>query len=908
MGKSLKKERGITLVALVVTIIVIIILAGITITTSIKLVEQTKYTAFINEMQQVDESVRLLIAEKTTEITDLDEKIQLFDSTLQLNSDEINKLPTSAKNEIKYVRAMLEGTDIADTIPNYFENDALESEKEGNRIYYIDAEKVYIYDEKSASVYKVEPTIIWEVAMHGYKYGKLLVNQPGLLQKAQSKEEIPEGDYVIKSAKELKAFRDKVNSGDDFAGITVHLMSDIKLDEENWTPIGDYSAENNPKFSGIFKGHNHKITGLYIENDKDYQGFFGYNEGTIQDLIIEEGYIKGTAVISTGPTTIDNNTALLAKGSANIGAIAGANAGGTILNCTNKIPVEGNTLVGGITGYSWSLAGAEGKILNCVNEGNITSTGNGERKFVAGITSMSNSLIENCTNTGNVTTTGTTATSNHYLGGITTLNYSEIINCKNTGDIIHQGSGTHIFVGGVVSSNNKEVLDCTNEGKVTNNGTVTSTSGYLYTGGIAGQSTVTIKNSHNTGVVLSSGKGSTTYTGGIAGYNSSTGTINKCNNENEVLCTASGTNIHTAGVIGVNNGTINVAYNSGNIKTSGSGTYVYAGGITSYTNGVSLNVGNYGIITNSGKTTVSSGYLRAGGITGSVESGGIISNSYNRAKVECNGTGKADVGGITGLGYTSGKVNICYNTGTVSNTASSTKRTGVIAGYNNITITSCYYLPVGTMAGIASGTTSGTASKTDEYMKSREFMNVLNTLRGTVKDYLEWKPSDSYPIFKDNESEEDPTHLDSFDLFADFEKSGLTLDAYGFSKTATGTDWSWWASRSLGGGRESGQANWSMVITLDYNKIKEKISNPKELFTNFALIGKSGAKTTGSTTVVYTDGTTSVATTSTLTGYPNDTWISCPLTIKLEEKEIEKIEFRIWGYDTHYTWSVRKSY
>ena len=54
-----------------------------------------------------------------------------------------------------------------------------------------------------------------------------------------------------------------------------------------WEPIG---PEYCP-FKGTFEGNGHKITGIYINSEENYQGFFGQNKGTIKNLGIENGYI-----------------------------------------------------------------------------------------------------------------------------------------------------------------------------------------------------------------------------------------------------------------------------------------------------------------------------------------------------------------------------------------------------------------------------------------------------------------------------------------------------------------------------------------------------------------------------------------------------------------------------------------
>lgn len=61
---------------------------------------------------------------------------------------------------------------------------------------------------------------------------------------------------TISTLAELKAFRDSVNSGTTYEGLTVTLTSNIDLSGENWTPIGNGSS---CAFKGTFDGSFHTI-------------------------------------------------------------------------------------------------------------------------------------------------------------------------------------------------------------------------------------------------------------------------------------------------------------------------------------------------------------------------------------------------------------------------------------------------------------------------------------------------------------------------------------------------------------------------------------------------------------------------------------------------------------------------
>lgn len=121
-------------------------------------------------------------------------------------------------------------------------------------------------------------------------------------------------EYYINTAQDLWDFAAEVNNGNTFEGVTVYLMANIDLecDENNqWIPIGncsvdagnqaDTTSDKNP-FSGIFEGNNHTISRIYIDKEQNYMGLFGYNQGTIKNVILKDSYIKSTKSYIAGIT------------------------------------------------------------------------------------------------------------------------------------------------------------------------------------------------------------------------------------------------------------------------------------------------------------------------------------------------------------------------------------------------------------------------------------------------------------------------------------------------------------------------------------------------------------------------------------------------------------------------------
>lgn len=136
----------------------------------------------------------------------------------------------------------------------------------------------------------------------------------------------------ISTREELIQFSEDVNSGNTFEGETIYLKNDIDLngsEENQWIPIG---SRNKP-FKGTFEGNGHIVRGIYINKDMDsYEnsGFFGYNEGKIQNI--------GTYGEITGGTYL--------------AGICSENSG-EIYQCYSNVKLTGESInVGGIVAWN----------------------------------------------------------------------------------------------------------------------------------------------------------------------------------------------------------------------------------------------------------------------------------------------------------------------------------------------------------------------------------------------------------------------------------------------------------------------------------------------------------------------------------------------------------------------------
>lgn len=345
------------------------------------------------------------------------------------------------------------------------------------------------------------------------------------------------GPFNISTAKQLAGLAVLVNGGNDFSGKTVNLTASIDLSAYLWLPIGTSTS----KFNGTFDGGNYTasiytvsnvINGLHTNNAAAKNvGLFGYSGGTIQNVDVTNGYLRGYE---------------------NVGGIVGYDISGTVNNCFNTNSITGSESVSGVIGYLLNDNTKNITISNCYNTGTISYDGN---KTVDGFgggfggvigygyvdfSSTKTIHILNCYNTG-------TINGSLFVGGVIGWIFgnnngnallSVIANCYNSGAVIGQGdyvggvsgtfdsdcSVTNCYntatvsgaqsVGGVVGSNYVSTTsDCYNTGAVT---------GTAIVGGVAGNNQqATLQNSYNTGAV-SAAKDTygNSYVGGVCGQDS----------------------------------------------------------------------------------------------------------------------------------------------------------------------------------------------------------------------------------------------------------------------------------------------------------------------------------------------------------------------------------------------------
>ena len=111
------------------------------------------------------------------------------------------------------------------------------------------------------------------------------------------------------------------------------------------------------------------------EGTKDYQGLFGYLEGTVKNLKMENteltaaGTYHGSMVgYNRGTMTDCGSTMGVVKGTTYVGGLVGQNTFYQMEDCYNGNDVTGSQYVGGVAGYCSDA----GFLTRCFNYGVIT--------------------------------------------------------------------------------------------------------------------------------------------------------------------------------------------------------------------------------------------------------------------------------------------------------------------------------------------------------------------------------------------------------------------------------------------------------------------------------------------------------------------------------------------------------
>lgn len=372
---------------------------------------------------------------------------------------------------------------------------------------------------------------------------------------------------------------------------------------ENFSPIGN----NENPFCGVYNGNGFLLKNINIVADNTmYLGIFGYSQGTIENITIENIKIEADSKEST-------------------------------------------IYSGSIVGYN------EGIIRNCSSNANIVISTKGDKlnAFAGGICGASSfsSSIQDCSFDGNVSSTVNYTNSIAYSAGIcASYSIGSITNSSNKGEIIAIGFSTcDAYAGGIVALG--DGTNCINVGNVS-----AVNAQNAYAGGISGKGSP--RSCNNTGEIFASTKYGyyETYCGGISGY----GSPSYCINYGLVSAFSSSCHVRVGGIVG--QGSATDCRNYGNVNGESTTYESSVGGVTgrSYY-GTIKRCSNYGKITMADNGLYSCGM--PGGVTGELQYSQCI-QCCNFGDIEITGSHYVCfVGGVAG--GCNGTIIDCFNCGSI---------------------------------------------------------------------------------------------------------------------------------------------------------------------------------------------------------------------------------------------------
>lgn len=732
--EKFKNNKGITLIALIITIIVMLVLVGVTVTTAINgnLFDKTKY------------------ASKETKIKAYMEELQgAVVASYDVATNKIDKTELSNNLGAEWT---VKGEDTFRCINAKEEKIAFIVTQEGE-ITYIERVKALEDDNDPLTIGAIEDLVDLSIAVNGgttYE-GETIT----LLISLDFNDE----DSYRTSNPETTPYTDKISGNEvdiNGNGTVEPIMTELTTGL-GFMPIGLADMEGETEgiiFKGNFEGNEKTLNNLYINRPEGIASLFGgiSAKTNIQNLTLKEPRICG--MVSTGMAvsmditgstedtiTIQNCHTKGGKiGAVNQNCISMFSAGliyAFSMGEINVIDSSNESIISGMgsCGLAHLMSATEVNANNCSNYG----------KIIIEDSEYYNSLIEE---EGMDTSTVGCVIAAAPAGTVT--------NCSNYADLSEK-SGELV---GVVSGSGISVTDCINRGRlIAKDASQIYVLGVFEDGGydIAGNEESRISELENQGEIEVSGNlKNWIYVSGIGLGNdihSTSSCINKGNINVEGTFTYNTSSVDV-GVAGVNIGNNEVydCINYGNINVNIDGwSPMGVGGIGCFPGKLSdagtpveslfSNCINYGNITTKGDASGICCYANKaincanyGDITGTADSAGIttyanaeVFNCYNIGKI----TGMRTVQGIA----VSGTIKNCYNLG------------AIIKEYNSVfgpgkqdpistegTKTNCYAL---------------TGTETAE--EKQTLLNSLNTNREDTTTWSEWKIdsrlNNGYPVF-----------------------------------------------------------------------------------------------------------------------------------------------------------------
>ncbi len=408
---KMKNQKGITLLVLVITIIILLILAGITI------------SALTGDNGIIENAGK---AKEETEIAN--EKEIVEKATVQAMGN--NKYGNIEEDELQSEldKETGEGKTDATDIGNELE------------VVFIDSNRYYVVD-KDGNVGEAQEII------KDKNPGDITIGKDG--ETLDGSEEHPYEIRCIEDLIEWSQHYTKYQNSNIVLCKDLNFKSSLSYADSKSMEYGDINQDNTTdslieemqkgigftpiaNFSGIFNGNHFGIQNIYIVNHESV-GLFSQIDGAIISDLDISGYIESTEItsIAGGAGSIAGNIS------------EGRNKKSYIENCSNSATIKGflnqnYTGIGGIVGKSNGAA----NIVNCSNRGTIisevgTKVYMGENAIgTAGILGYTrgNKADVNIYNSYNIGNVSSNKSSCGIMGGIWAEGSINIENCFNIGE------------------------------------------------------------------------------------------------------------------------------------------------------------------------------------------------------------------------------------------------------------------------------------------------------------------------------------------------------------------------------------------------------------------------------------------------------------------------------------------
>ena len=488
-----EKEKGITLIALITTIIVLLILAGITIGAI------TGSNGIIGQAQSAKEETEIANEKEIIDIS----TVEAMGKNNRGNLEE-EEFQTAVSN---HTNGKATVSDIGEEFEVFFEESGryYSVDKDGNILDYV----VGAIDQYPGDITKKEDGTVLDGSIDKpYEINCIedlvalsnMVNRAGkvyqngnLIDGKDSRTLSSEVNIILTRDLNFKSNASYIDSSrTDFGDIngdgeTETLITELTT-KRGFIPIGfSVDGKTARSFSGNFDGNNKKIENIYINYEDD-------------EVIDNYGFGRSIGLFGRGDvnsTTISNlEVSGDIKGLGYAGGIIGYNLK-KIESCTNRANISGNNFVGGISGAS-SIATSI--VTDCKNYGIIS--GNKVAFSAGGVGGIAGNIqeIQNCENYGDIkiseeNTSGTLA--GGYGGIVGSGNY--LYNCKNEGNIEIEQNGVSKNCGGIVGwyKSTGIIKNCENFGNIEAQGNLGGIAGYINGGDWSSIVKVEIENCSN---------------------------------------------------------------------------------------------------------------------------------------------------------------------------------------------------------------------------------------------------------------------------------------------------------------------------------------------------------------------------------------------------------------------------